>query len=160
VNRKEKNYENIFLPFKFIHRQSVVPAVLGKSAQIIYAWNECARRGGIRKIRRNKCCEKQKIEYIHFLKINVEDHEMEFLKGAKNMLTENRIDFIQFEFGGCNIDSRRYFQDFWYFFKDKYRIYSIVKDGLFEIKNYKEECELFVTTNFLAEKKISRKYFC
>jgi len=97
-------------------------------------------------------CSEQNIDHIHFLKIDVEGHEKKVLEGASNLLSNGDIDFIQFEFGGCNIDSRTYFQDFYYLLKDKYKIYRILKDGLFQIRQYKEVYELFNTTNFLAEK--------
>ncbi len=98
-------------------------------------------------------CQDKNINHIHFLKMDVEGHEIKVLNGASKLLGERKIDFIQFEFGGCNIDSRTYFQDFYYLLKDKYKIYRIVKDGLYEIKNYKESYEAFITTNYLAEKK-------
>jgi len=98
-------------------------------------------------------CEVNKIKKIDFLKIDVEGSELNVLKGAKKMIEDNKIQFIQFEFGGSNIDSRTYFQDFYYFLKDKYYIYRILKDGFYKILNYKEYYELFLTTNFLAEHK-------
>ncbi len=98
-------------------------------------------------------CIQNKINHIHFLKMDVEGHELKILEGAKQMINSNCIDYIQFEFGGCNIDSRTFFQDFYYLLKDKYNIYRILKDGLFKISSYQEVYELFVTTNFLAEKK-------
>lgn len=98
-------------------------------------------------------CASNDIDRIHFLKIDVEGHEKKVLEGAKNMLAANKIDFIQFEFGGCNIDSRTYFQDFYYLLKSTYKIYRIAKDGLFEIKAYKESYEVFITTNYLAIKR-------
>ncbi|WP_018611008.1 FkbM family methyltransferase [Segetibacter koreensis] len=98
-------------------------------------------------------CKDNNIDHIHFLKLDVEGHEIKVLEGASELLGENKIDFIQFEFGGCNIDSRTYFQDFYYLLKDKYTIYRIVKDGLYEIKKYKESYEAFITTNYLAERK-------
>jgi FkbM family methyltransferase len=97
-------------------------------------------------------CSQKDITHIHFLKIDVEGHELKVLEGAKKMIQLGKIDFIQFEFGGCNIDSRTYFQDFFYLLKDKYKIYRVVKDGLYHIKNYKEEYECFITTNFFAER--------
>jgi FkbM family methyltransferase len=97
-------------------------------------------------------CESNGINKISFLKLDIEGNELKVLNGASRMLTTTQ--FIQFEFGGCNIDSRTYFQDFWYLLSDHYKIYRIVKDGLFEIKKYKEMYELFMTTNFLAEKKL------
>lgn len=98
-------------------------------------------------------CDEKKIKHIHFVKIDVEGNELMVLKGASKMIDAGAIDFIQFEFGGCNIDSRTYFQDFYYLLKDKYNIYRIVKDGLWPIKQYKEAYETFITTNYLAEKK-------
>ena len=98
-------------------------------------------------------CEEHKIGHIHFLKLDIEGHEKKALDGSSKMLESGAIDFIQFEFGGCNIDSRTYFQDFYYLLKDNYKIYRIVKDGLYQIKQYKEMYEAFTATNYLAEKK-------
>lgn len=98
-------------------------------------------------------CNENSIERIHFLKIDVEGHELSVLEGAKRMLDNRKVDFIQFEFGGCNIDSRTFFQDFWYLLSDRYNIYKIVPRGLFQIKQYTELLEIFTCTNFLAELK-------
>lgn len=98
-------------------------------------------------------CQKENVKKIDLLKLDVEGNELKALEGSKKMLEKKAIKFIQFEFGGCNIDSRTFFQDFFYLLKDNYRIYRIVKDGLWEIKDYKEYYELFITTNFLAELK-------
>ena len=99
-------------------------------------------------------CSKNKIEQIHFLKLDTEGHELSALNGAKNMIENGKIDMIQFEFGGCNIDSRTFFQDFYYTLKDKYKIYRILKDGIYELQSYKETYEIFITVNYLAIKKM------
>ena len=58
---------------------------------------------------------------------------------------------IQFEFGGCNIGTRTYFQDFWYFFKSHHFIlYRITPIGAEPINQYKESEEYFSTTNYVA----------
>ena len=98
-------------------------------------------------------CDENRIKRVHFLKLDVEGHELKALEGAEKMLNSGSIDFIQFEFGGCNIDSRTYFQDFYYLLKDNYKIYRIVKDGLYPINQYREMYEAFITTNFLAERR-------
>lgn len=98
----------------------------------------------------DKYCLENNIDKINFLKLDIEGHEIQALKGATEMLKNNRIKAIQFEFGGCNIDSRTYFQDFWYLLKDQYAIYRIVRDGLHEIKSYREQYEIFRYSNFLA----------
>lgn len=99
-------------------------------------------------------CEENNINKIHFLKLDIEGHELSALSGAAKMLNSHKIDFIQFEFGGCNIDSRTYFQDFYYLLSEDFYIYRIVIDGLCKIEQYKEMYEAFITTNYLAERKI------
>jgi FkbM family methyltransferase len=99
-------------------------------------------------------CQQEHINRIDFLKLDIEGHELKALQGAKKMIQSNKIRFIQFEFGGCNIDSRTYFQDFYYLLKDKYNLYRIVKDGLYPITHYREIDEIFTTINYLAELKI------
>jgi hypothetical protein len=69
------------------------------------------------------------------------------------MIDGGKIDFIQFEFGGTDIDSRTFFRDFYFLLNDKYRIYRIVKDGVYPIRDYGESYESFLPTNFLAERR-------
>jgi len=98
-------------------------------------------------------CTEKNINQINLLKLDVEGHELDVLAGAVNMLNSGKVDFVQFEFGGCNIDSRTYFQDFYYLLNKDFYIYRIVLDGLYKIENYKEMYEAFTTTNYLAERK-------
>lgn len=96
-------------------------------------------------------CELYNIKKIDFLKIDVEWHELSVLQWAKGMIQSWRIPIIQFEFWWSNIDSKTYFQDFWYFFwENNYKLYRIIEDGLIEIKRYKEIDEIFTTINYLA----------
>lgn len=98
-------------------------------------------------------CKVNKIDRVHFLKLDIEGHELNALFGARQMIKDKKIDIIQFEFGGCNIDSRTYFQDFYYLLNENYLIYRILKDGLFEIQTYNETNEIFLTVNYLAIKR-------
>jgi len=85
------------------------------------------------------------------IKLDVEGHELSVLNGAVKTLESTRV--VQFEFGGCNIDTKTYFQDFWHFFIDRgFRIYRIAQIGPVEIVTYSESEECFLTTNFLAVK--------
>ena len=86
---------------------------------------------------------------IDYIKIDIEGHELDALNGMGGSISDVKI--IQFEFGGCNIDTRTYFQDFWYFFKSKnFRIYRITPTGCKLISAYKESDEFFMTTNYIA----------
>ena len=101
----------------------------------------------------DRFCIANNIEHIHFLKLDIEGHELFALNGASKMLSNLKIDFIQFEFGGCNIDSRTFFQDFYYLLKEKYKLYRILANGICEITSYKETYEIFITVNYLAIRK-------
>jgi len=97
-------------------------------------------------------CKNNDIERIHLLKIDVEGHELDVLSGAAKMIGNKSIDMISFEFGGCNIDTRSFFQDFYYFFNGFHmNMFRITPSGyLYPINSYKEIFEQFRTTNFLA----------
>ncbi len=98
-------------------------------------------------------CQKNKIEYIDLLKIDVEGHEFDVLSGAAHSLSTKKIKTISFEFGGCNIDSRTFFQDYYYFLKQSgfNDIYRITPSGfILPIPKYKEELEQFRTSNYFA----------
>ncbi len=98
-------------------------------------------------------CREESIDRIDFLKLDVEGHEFNVLKGSERMLREGRISAIQWEFGGSNINLRTYFRDFFYLLNDTYRIFRIVKDGLYPMPKYWEGLEIFDTVNYFAERK-------
>jgi FkbM family methyltransferase len=100
----------------------------------------------------DRYCQKHHIDQIDLLKLDVEGHEMDVLAGASEMFARNAIGVVTFEFGGCNIDTRSFFQDYFYFFRDAgMRIYRISPRGyLRAIDRYQEACEQFRTTNFVA----------
>jgi FkbM family methyltransferase len=98
-------------------------------------------------------CAEMQIERIHFLKLDIEGNELNALKGASNLLEKGAIAMIQFEFGGCNVDARTFFRDYWLLLHDQFRIYRILKDGLAEVKQYNENFEIFANINYLAIKR-------
>jgi len=94
----------------------------------------------------NNIFPSQKIDYI---KIDIEGHELDALNGLGERIRDIRL--IQFEFGGCNIDTRTFFRDFWYFFAgNNFRIYRITPSGPRLMPAYRELDEFFSTTNYIA----------
>jgi FkbM family methyltransferase len=88
----------------------------------------------------------------NILKMDVEGHEYDILLGATDSM--KNIEIVQFEFGGSNIDTRTYFQDFWYFFKDhNFDLFRITPSQPILIHQYSEIDECFRATNYLAVRK-------
>lgn len=98
-------------------------------------------------------CGRHNIDLIDILKIDIEGHEMAALKGASGKLKDQKINFIQFEFSECNIDSRTYFKDFYNILSADFNLFRIVSNGLYKLDHYDESLEVFHTANFLAERK-------
>jgi len=108
----------------------------------------------IRTITLDEYVSENNITKIDLLKIDVEGHELDVLNGASGCLKDNIIRCVQFEFGGCNIDTRVFFQDFWYLLAGKYAftMYRITPFGVAPVRGYSELDEIFLTTNYLAVK--------
>jgi FkbM family methyltransferase len=104
----------------------------------------------VRLRRLDEVCRERGVRHIDLLKLDVEGHELRALEGAGELLSSGAIDLVQFEFGGCNIDSRTYLQDFFYLLTPRYRLHRLVKDGIVPVDAYRERYECFITTNFVA----------
>jgi FkbM family methyltransferase len=98
----------------------------------------------------DKFATDQEIAFIDLLKIDTEGHELEVLKGAKNLLREHRIRAIQFEFNEMNIVSRVFFKDFCDLLPN-YKFYRLLRNGLGALDPYSPLwCEWFAFQNVIA----------
>lgn len=112
---------------------------------LVMALTEQVRLRGL-----DEFCAESGIDHIHYLKLDVEGHELGVLRGASRMISAGAIDWIQFEFGGCNLDSRTYFRDFFDLLNSRYALYRLLRNGFAPIRYYNEKQEVFSTTNFVA----------
>jgi FkbM family methyltransferase len=94
-------------------------------------------------------CRSHAIEHIDVLKIDAEGHDLAVLAGAERMLGAGAVGFVQFEFGGANIDSRTFLRDFVTLLSATHDLSRLLADGL-EPLAYSEREEVFITANFLA----------
>lgn len=95
-------------------------------------------------------CSEQKVDHIHFLKIDVEGHELAVLEGAKPLLDKGAIDLIQFEFGSGNYFSKTFLLDFFNLLQANYVICRLMKDGLFPLNTYETDQDMLVLCNYVA----------
>jgi FkbM family methyltransferase len=106
------------------------------------------RSEDVRMVTLDEYCEK--MPRVHLLKVDVEGHEMDVLRGA--MMTLERTDMVMFEFGGTDLDSRTFWRDFYFFFRERgFDLYRIGPTGYFiPVTEYREWHEQFTTTNYVA----------
>lgn len=97
-------------------------------------------------------CAKHGVETIDFLKLDIEGHEVAALRGAKRMIGEGRIRFLQFEFGENNVSSRTFMSDFDKLLGQRFRFFRVVPGGLVPWRYEGGRSEVFATMNYLCER--------
>ena len=90
------------------------------------------------------------ITHIDLLKIDVEGHELTVLKGLGDYFNTSFIDFVQFEYGGANIDTHTTLRDLFEIFnKSGFRVGKLFPRGI-EFNNYVPRMENFQYSNWVA----------
>ncbi len=94
-------------------------------------------------------CQKNNIDNIDFLKLDIEGHEVEALRGGENLLKAGKIKVIQFEFNAVNIISRIFLKDF-YDLMPNHNFYRIRTNDLLPLGPYNAINEIFRVHNLVA----------
>ena len=95
-------------------------------------------------------CSSVNIRHVDFMKVDVEGNEVAVFEGAMPLLKNGAVDVIQFEFGGTSIDSRTYLKDVFGLLHAEYRIYRLLKDGVYEYASYSPTWEILALANYVA----------
>lgn len=99
-------------------------------------------------------CQRAGVQVIDLMKVDVEGHELEVFKGAAGMLARGNIKRIQFEYGGCNIDSRVLLKDLFDFLVPyEYNLYKVFPRELQRVARYDQRLENFQYQNWIATRK-------
>lgn len=107
----------------------------------------------------DRFCEEQGIARIDFLKLDIEGHELAALRGAKRMISEGRIHFIQFEFGENNVSALTFLADFVKLLGD-YDFHRVVPGRPVSWRYEGGRSEIFATMNYLCELRAGKLQSC
>ncbi len=94
--------------------------------------------------------KEQSINKINFIKIDIEGHELEALRGFGNFLKPENIDLVQFEYGGANLDSHTSLLELFNFFGESGFVLCKIMRNHLEIKTYHPSFENFIYQNWVA----------
>jgi len=99
--------------------------------------------------------DEQKIEFVDFIKLDIEGHEFEALRGLEKSISALKIGAFSFEFGSGNLNSRTCFRDFWETLNKSHDLFIITPSGkLNRICGYYEDLEYYRgVSNFVALQK-------
>ena len=94
------------------------------------------------------------IDWVDYVKMDIEGHELFALRGARRALEGHKIGAFAFEFGTANVNSHTFFRDFWQFLTEAgFRVARITPGGrLLPVDQYYEDYEYFRSvSNYVAE---------
>ena len=94
--------------------------------------------------------EEKRISHIDFVKIDIEGHELKAFEGFGAYLDGDFIDYIQFEYGGANLDSGASLMEIYQVLSDRgFVIAKVMPTGL-EVRDYSPYMDNFNYANYVA----------
>lgn len=104
----------------------------------------------IRLRRLDKYIEENKIQHIDFIKIDIEGHELKAFEGFGKYLDASFVDYIQFEYGGANLDSHTSLMELYNFLEYRgFKVAKMMPNGL-EVRKYNPFMDNFIYSNYVA----------
>jgi len=101
-------------------------------------------------VRIDEYIEKKNINHVDFIKIDIEGHELTAFDGFGDYLNPDFIDFIQFEYGGANLDSHTSLMELYELLLSKgFKIAKCMPNGL-QIRDYAPYMDNFQYSNYVA----------
>jgi FkbM family methyltransferase len=92
----------------------------------------------------------KQITHIHLLKIDIEGHELAAFEGMGEYLRGDFVDFIQFEYGGANLDSKTSLMDIYTLLESRGFVLGKLMPKGIELRTYQAWMETFQYANYAA----------
>ena len=96
-------------------------------------------------------CRERGIDWVDFIKMDIEGYEMAAIRGAEQMLRRGRIGIIQFEYSYVFLDagtSLRAVMEYVHSINRDYRFHKLYPDGARPIPTYDQTMDNFKTQNW------------
>jgi FkbM family methyltransferase len=121
-----------------------------RHAEVHFNLHQTAR-GSVRVRAGDNVAHEAKVDRVHLLKIDTEGHEIAVLRGFSRMLAEQRIDFIQFEYGSAWADARTLLVDAFDLLQPAgYLLAKLHPEGVVYFPRYDQREETFAFCNYVA----------
>ena len=104
-------------------------------------------------IRGDDFCKSNNIDYIDFLKIDTEGHDYKVLLGFKEMLENNKIRIIQFEYGPFSIQTKDLLKNHFELLNNHGYIIAKIYPNHLSFMNFNNRDENFMLSNYIAIQK-------
>jgi len=101
-------------------------------------------------------CREHRIEYVDFIKMDIEGYEMAAIRGAEPMLRAGKIGIIQFEYSYVFLDAGTSMMQLMRYVRDvnpAYEFHKIFPDGARPVRIYEHTLDNFKTQNWAIIKR-------
>jgi FkbM family methyltransferase len=104
----------------------------------------------IQSISATEFCNERKIPHVHLLKCDTEGHDMEVIRGANQLLNEQRISVLQFEYNHRWAFSHNFLRDVFLSVESKpYTLGKLQKNYLLIYTKWHQELDTFFEGNYV-----------
>lgn len=104
-------------------------------------------------------CQRNRINFINYLKVDTEGSDFDVLIGASNLIKNKKIKYIQFEYMEAYKSANATLKSLCkYLTSHGYSIFKIVPDGVVHMSKWRDELENYIYCNFLATPQVNSKW--
>lgn len=151
LNQTAVSNENGSAQIYYDQQESVLASLHQRNLSALGLSLDCSET--VQTVRLDTYIEAQGINHIQLLKIDIEGHELAAFEGMGRFLSGDFVDFVQFEYGGANLDSKTSLMELYALFEARgFVVGKIMPTGI-ELRSYQPWMENFQYANYVAVSK-------